>query len=103
MNGLSLTGMFQEELVAFAEQLGEPSYRGRQIFAGLHNRRLRSFDEMTDLPKDLRAKLNEQATASTLTVESRFISQDDTIVRAHAASSRAEAGRHAALSHENSR
>lgn len=33
---------------------------------------------MTDLPKHLRAKLNECATASTLTVESRYLSEDGT-------------------------
>jgi 23S rRNA (adenine2503-C2)-methyltransferase len=44
----------------------------------LHRRRLRSFDEMTDLPKDLRARLSERATASTLRVESRYVSEDGT-------------------------
>ncbi len=78
MNDLTLSGLSQDELVTFAEQLGEASYRGRQIFRALHHRRLRSFDEMTDLPKDLRAKLNEQATAASLTVESRFVSEDGT-------------------------
>ena len=73
-----LTGLSQADLISFVEQLGEPSYRGRQIFAALHHRRLRSFDEMTDLPKELRAKLNERATASTLTVESRYLSADGT-------------------------
>ncbi|HKY30445.1 MAG TPA: 23S rRNA (adenine(2503)-C(2))-methyltransferase RlmN [Pyrinomonadaceae bacterium] len=78
MNRGSLQGLSQQELVEFAEQLGEPAYRGRQIFAALHHRRLRSFADVTDLPKELRAKLNEQASAITLTVESRFISEDGT-------------------------
>lgn len=75
---IHLAGLTQPELVSFAEQLGEPTYRGRQIFASLHRRRLRSFTEMTDLSKDLRAKLNERATTSALTVESRYISEDGT-------------------------
>jgi 23S rRNA (adenine2503-C2)-methyltransferase len=78
MNQLHLTGLTQGEVVSFAEKAGEPAYRGRQIFAALHYRRLRSFDEMTDLPKDLRARLDEGTTASTLTVESRYMSQDGT-------------------------
>jgi 23S rRNA (adenine2503-C2)-methyltransferase len=73
-----LTGLMQAELIAFVEEMNEPAYRGRQIFGALHQRRLRSFDEMTDLPKEFRAKLNERATASTLTVESRYISEDGT-------------------------
>jgi 23S rRNA (adenine2503-C2)-methyltransferase len=73
-----LTGLTQEELTIFVEEMGEPGYRGRQIFASLHGRRLRSFDEMTDLPKDFRGKLMECATASTLKIESRYLSEDGT-------------------------
>jgi len=75
---LHLTGLTESELVEFVESLGEPAYRGRQIFASLHARRLRSFDEMTDLPKNFREKLNELATASTLKVEERYLSSDGT-------------------------
>jgi 23S rRNA (adenine2503-C2)-methyltransferase len=73
-----LTGLAREELERFAEELGEPAYRGRQIFAAVQRRRLRSFEEMTDLPKGLRARLAGAATASTLTVESRYVAADGT-------------------------
>ena len=75
---INLIGMTPDELTAFAGELGEPSYRGRQIFAAMHARRLLAFDEMTDLPKSLRTKLNERATVSTLTIESRYVSEDGT-------------------------
>ena len=75
---IHLTGLTQGDLTAYVKEIGEAAYRGRQIFASLHHRRLRSFDEMTDLPKDLRAKLKESATASTLEVESRYLSEDGT-------------------------
>jgi 23S rRNA (adenine2503-C2)-methyltransferase len=79
MNQLvQLTGLSQIELVSFVENLGESAYRGRQLFAALQHRRLRSFDEMTDLPLRFRAKLNEVAAASTLTVASRYVSEDGT-------------------------
>src|SRR5687768_13941595 len=58
--------------------MGEPAYRGRQLFAALQHRRLRSFDEITDLPKDLRTRLSEIARASTLKVESQYTSSDGT-------------------------
>ena len=70
--------MTRGELTEFVQNIGEPKYRARQIFKGLHERRLRLFDEMTDLPKNFREKLNETATASTLTVESRYVSVDGT-------------------------
>jgi 23S rRNA (adenine2503-C2)-methyltransferase len=75
---INVTGLNQDELVAFAKEIGEPAFRGRQIFSALHLRRLRSFEEMTDLPKALRERLKETATASTLTVESRYVSEDGT-------------------------
>ena len=78
MQPFHLAGLSHVGLTEFVESLGEPAYRARQIFAGLHHRRLRSFAEMTDVPKELRAKLGEQSTASTLTVESRYISSDGT-------------------------
>ena len=75
---LQLTGLTQPELVSFVETLGEPAYRGRQLFAALQHRRLRSFDEMTDLPKGLRARLDQVAQAATLNIESQYASVDGT-------------------------
>ena len=52
---VQLLGLSQDELSALVVEMGEPAYRGRQIFASLHNRRLRTFDDMTDLSKEFRA------------------------------------------------
>jgi 23S rRNA (adenine2503-C2)-methyltransferase len=71
-------GLTREELERFVEASGEPAYRGRQIFGALHRRRLRSFDEMTELPKDFRAQLSESSISSTLNVESRYVAEDGT-------------------------
>jgi 23S rRNA (adenine2503-C2)-methyltransferase len=73
-----LTGLDFDELITFVEQTGEPKYRAKQLFKGLHERRLRDFDAMTDLPKAFREKLNGLATASTLEVESKYVSEDGT-------------------------
>jgi len=78
MQASHLTGLSQAELSDFVAALGEPAYRARQIFAGIQARRLRSFEDLTDLPKELREKLSEHATISTLTLESRYISTDGT-------------------------
>src|SRR6267143_2948853 len=78
MQPLHLLGLSQAELTEFVESLDEPAYRARQIFAGLQQRRLHSFAEMTDLPKELRTKLSEHSEISTLTLESRYLSTDGT-------------------------
>ena len=75
---LHLRGLTQAELESFVERVGEPRYRARQIFKGLHQRRLHSFDEMTDLPRALRERLSVSADASTLSVESKYVSEDGT-------------------------
>jgi 23S rRNA (adenine2503-C2)-methyltransferase len=74
----NLNGLSQSELASFAAEIGEPAYRGRQIFAALQHRRLQSFELMSDLPKALRQRLSDTATAATLAVESRYLSEDGT-------------------------
>ena len=75
---VELTGLSQPELISFVETLGEPAYRGRQLFAALQHRRLRDFEEISDLPKSLRTHLNEVAQAATLKIESQYVSNDGT-------------------------
>lgn len=70
--------MKRTELVDLAASLGEPGYRAVQIFKAVHERRLLSFDEITDLPKSFRAKLEEAADISRLTLEERYVSVDGT-------------------------
>jgi 23S rRNA (adenine2503-C2)-methyltransferase len=73
-----LQGFTKEELTEFVTSHGEPKYRAKQIFSALHSRRLRDFNEITDLPKPFREKLSEIAKTSTLQVESRYVSEDGT-------------------------
>ena len=78
MQKTQLTGLSQAELSEFVASLGEPAYRARQIFQGIHARRLRAFDDMTDLPKEFRVRLSDRGVISTLTLESRYLSTDGT-------------------------
>ena len=75
---VELTGLSQPELISFVETVGEPAYRGRQLFGALQHRRLRNFEEISDLPKALRTRLNEVAQAATLKIESQYTSSDGT-------------------------
>ena len=75
---LHLLGMSRAELTDFVAGLGEPGYRAMQIFKALHERRLGSFDDITDLPKRFRSRLDEAAEISRLKVESRYVSTDGT-------------------------
>lgn len=73
-----LLGLTKAELVRFVESLGEPGFRASQLVTGMRRHRLRKFAEMTDLPLDLRTKLDDSARAATLTVTAKYVSEDGT-------------------------
>jgi 23S rRNA (adenine2503-C2)-methyltransferase len=56
----SLTGIILEELADFLEKRGAPSYRAKQVTDWVYKKRVASFDAMTDLPGELRAKLTAE-------------------------------------------
>lgn len=60
MSGPDLFGMDRAALRAVAAELGEPVYRGDQIYSWLYRRRARGFDAMSDLGKGLRERLAER-------------------------------------------
>lgn len=74
-----LTGLTRPELLALAERLGQPAYRGRQLAQWLYARGARSFDEMTDLPAALRARLAEEAVTGRSEILLRQESRDGTV------------------------
>jgi 23S rRNA (adenine2503-C2)-methyltransferase len=49
-----------EEMIAEFEKTGEAKFRAKQIYEWLWKKSARSFDEMTSLSKELRAKLKEE-------------------------------------------
>src|SRR4051812_31594001 len=49
-----------EQLSAEFEAMGEPKFRARQVHEWLWKKSARSFEEMTNLSKELRTKLAEQ-------------------------------------------
>lgn len=49
-----------EELKEFFREMGEKPFRGKQVFKWMY-RGAESFEEMTDLPKDLQRRLTEKA------------------------------------------
>lgn len=55
-----IKSLLPEELEAFVKELGQPSYRAGQIFQWL-TQGVTSFDEMTNLSKEFRTKLEARA------------------------------------------
>lgn len=59
--------------------LGERPFRASQVFRWLHQRGARAFDEMTDLPLALRAKLAERHPIAALVESRRLQAADGTV------------------------
>ena len=66
-----------EELKAEMEDLGEKAFRAKQIYEWLHKKLADDFEEMTNLSKPLREKLDERYEIRRVEVERRQISQID--------------------------
>lgn len=74
-----IKSLLPQELSAAMQELGEPAYRAGQIFRWLSSG-VRSFDEMTNLSKQLRAKLAENFELTAPEILRRQVSaQDGTI------------------------
>jgi 23S rRNA (adenine2503-C2)-methyltransferase len=65
------------EFEATVREFGEPVYRARQIADWLYQKRVQTFNEMTDLPRELRARLAALFTFSKIDVV-RVLGSPDT-------------------------
>jgi 23S rRNA (adenine2503-C2)-methyltransferase len=74
----NLVGASLEEIAAILAGLGEPSYRARQIYAGIYRRRLTSWGAFTDLARPLRERLSDRYTLAWPPAVRDFVSSDGT-------------------------
>ena len=75
-----IKSMTLEEITAAVREMGEPAFRGKQIFSWLH-RGVRSFEEMTNLSKPLREKLESAYYINTITVARKQQSRLDGTIK----------------------
>ena len=55
---MNLKNLTQQEIAVVLKELGQPAFRAKQVYTWLH-KGVRSYDEMTNLPKGLRDVLSE--------------------------------------------
>ena len=75
-----IKAMLPEEIAAALAEMGQPKYRAKQIFQWLA-RGVTSFDEMTNLSKDLRAALSERFFISNLEMLRKQVSAIDGTIK----------------------
>ncbi len=75
-----IRSLTKEEITAALREMGEPAFRGGQVFTWLH-RGVSSFDEMTNLSKQLRERLAARFALETPQVARKQVSQQDGTIK----------------------
>jgi len=78
MARLNLFGLEKAALERELTALGEPAYRAKQIYSWLYRKRARSLEEMTDLGKELRRRLDDAYEVRWPELAERSLSYDGT-------------------------
>lgn len=76
---IDLRELSKEEMTALMAELGEKPYRAKQLWEWLWKKHARSFADMGNLPRDLRARLAERAVLRPLVVAEEQNSADGTM------------------------
>jgi 23S rRNA (adenine2503-C2)-methyltransferase len=76
---MELLGKSKNELREMCAAMGEPAYRGGQIYHALYAERKFDLTQMTNLPAALRARLAREATIRLPVVKQRFASSDGSV------------------------
>jgi 23S rRNA (adenine2503-C2)-methyltransferase len=76
---IELLGKSTDELSALCVELGEPAYRGAQLYQALYVERIFDIASMTTLPAALRERLANQARITLPIVRQRYVSQDGSV------------------------
>ncbi|MCD7033829.1 23S rRNA (adenine(2503)-C(2))-methyltransferase RlmN [Metabacillus sp. GX 13764] len=75
----SIYSLELDELKSWLEEKGEKAFRAAQIFDWLYIKRASSFEEMSNLPKELRTKLDEEFVITPLKTLIQQTSNDGTM------------------------
>src|ERR1700746_367735 len=76
---MELLGKSKNELRDFCVSLGEPAYRGAQLYHALYAERKFSVREIRNLPAALRERLATETTITLPTVRQTYASQDGSV------------------------
>jgi 23S rRNA (adenine2503-C2)-methyltransferase len=76
---MELLGKSRDELRALCAELGEPAYRGDQLYRALYAERNFDLARLTNLPAAFREKLAKETTVTSPTVRQRYQSTDGSV------------------------
>ena len=75
----NIRDLSSEQLETYFESIGEKKFRVKQVYEWLWQKHAFSFDDMTNLSKDLRSKLSADFSFPALKVDAVQTSDDGTV------------------------
>ena len=79
MEKIDIKSLQLEQLKEYITSLGAKAFVAGQIYTWLHEKCVDSFDEMSNISKNLRQKLEEECYITTISIRKKQVSKDGTI------------------------
>ena len=76
---ICLSDLTLPKLTDYIQSIGQPAFRAKQIFKWLHQKQVTDFSAMTDQPKNLIARLEQDCTIAAPVIRRRQQSRDGTV------------------------
>lgn len=78
---MDIKSLYIDELIQEMNKINQPAFRARQLYDWMHNKLSSSYEEMTNLPKDLRQLLTEKYPLYVLEKVDSLVSEKDGTVK----------------------
>jgi 23S rRNA (adenine2503-C2)-methyltransferase len=72
-----INNLDKEQLIKVIEELGHKSFRGVQLFRWLHKQKLTDFDNMSNIPKELKNEIIANFELDQIELEKKMTSRED--------------------------
>lgn len=74
---MDIRSLYIDELKSVMTDMEQPAFKAGQLFDWMHKKHVESYDEMTNLSKDLREKLKKEQPYTVLKLEELYVSDID--------------------------
>lgn len=81
MEKIDILSLTKEELFAAVADMGEKSFRAKQIYEWLHMKKVTDFSQMTNLSAQFRDELSQKFCLKSLKIKKRLVSKIDNTVK----------------------
>lgn len=81
MNKIDIRSLNLEEMTELILKIGESKFRSKQVFDWLNNKMISDFEEMNNLPKNMKERLKEETEISKVEIYEKLESEIDGTVK----------------------